>query len=356
MYYFCEVNIHEKYLLRCIEIGKLGLGTTAPNPMVGCVIVFENTIIGEGFTSPYGGPHAEVNAIRSVQNPELLQKSTLYVTLEPCCHFGKTPPCTNLIIESGIPKVVIGLMDPNPKVAGEGIRQLRAAGCEVISGILEPECRWHHRRFLAFQVQQRPYIILKWAQSKDGFIAPQAALRTNHPEPYWISGMLSRQLVHRWRSEESAILIGTETAILDNPRLDCRLWKGSNPIRIVLDRTLRIPTSHHILDGTVNTLVICSDMGNRKSTQHLTYVPLEFGVGFLRALTLKLYEFGILSLIVEGGAKILKEFITNDLWDEARVFEGNKQLFQGTPAPQIKGQIKKSIRLETDTLSIYSHD
>lgn len=324
--------------------------------MVGCVIVFNDTIIGEGFTSPYGGSHAEVNAIKSVENPDLLPKSTLYVTLEPCCHHGKTPPCTNLIIASGIPRIVIGLKDPNPKVAGKGIEQLRSAGLEVVSGILEAECRWHHRRFLTFQIQHRPYIILKWAQSPDGYLAPYPVLRTQDPEPHWISGRLSRQLVHRWRSEESAILIGTETALLDNPRLDCRLWSGSSPVRIVLDRMLRIPTSHHLFDGSRKTYIICSETEGRENRENLTYIPMQFGPGFLGRLGNKLFELGFLSLIVEGGAKLLQEFILEKLWDEARVFEGSNPLGGGVKAPEIQGAITREIPLEKDILRIYAND
>ena len=213
------MKIHEFYILRCIEIAQNGLGTTAPNPMVGAVIVHENKIMGEGFTSPFGGPHAEVNAINSVADKSLLPQSTIYVTLEPCSHFGKTPPCADLIVKHKIPRVVIGLLDPHDKVAGKGVKKLMDAGCEVTVGVLEKECREHHKRFLTFQEKKRPFIILKWAETADGFIAPEKTLRSQNKEPYWITNTYSRQLVHKWRTEEQAILVGTNTVLDDNPKL-----------------------------------------------------------------------------------------------------------------------------------------
>ena len=332
------------------------MGSTAPNPMVGCVIVHNDSIIGEGYTSPYGGPHAEVNAIRSVQQPELLPESTLYVSLEPCCHYGKTPPCTNLILDSGIPRVVIGLQDPNPVVAGKGIEVLKSAGCEVIFGILEADCKHHHRRFLTFQTKQRPYIILKWAQSPDGFLAPEHNVRDTKKEPYWISSRRSRQLVHRWRTEEAAILIGTETAIEDNPQLNSRLWAGKNPIRIVLDRRVRIPHDRQILDGSVRTLLICDPEAVPKNTGKIEYIPMDFGMDFLNRLCAKLYELGILSLIVEGGSKTLNSFLDVDLWDEARVFEGGIPLKRGVLAPRARGILRLETQITQDRLQIWYHD
>ncbi len=250
------MNIHTKYMQRCIELGKNGLGSTYPNPMVGSVIVHNEKIIGEGFTSPCGGPHAEVNAINSVNDKSLLKKATLYVTLEPCSHFGKTPPCADFIVANKIPRVVVGVKDPHEKVAGMGIQKLRDAGCEVEVGVLEEECREHHKRFLTFHEKKRPYIILKWAESSDGFLAPDKSEREANPEPYWITNKKSRQLVHQWRSEEHAILVGTNTVLEDNPKLNVRDWAGNSPIRIVVDRDLRIPSNNNIYDGSVSTLVL----------------------------------------------------------------------------------------------------
>jgi diaminohydroxyphosphoribosylaminopyrimidine deaminase/5-amino-6-(5-phosphoribosylamino)uracil reductase len=221
------VNIHEKYIKRCIEIAKNGLGTARPNPMVGSVIVHEDVIIGEGYTSTYGGNHAEVNAIHSVQDKSLLKQATLYVTLEPCSHYGKTPPCSDLIITHNIPKIVIGCVDDNKKVEGQGIERLRKAGCHVIVGVLENACKEHHKRFLTFHNKKRPYVILKWAETKDGFIAP---VSKDTLQPVWITNEYSRQLVHKWRAEEQSILVGTQTVLDDNPSLTVRDWTGENPI------------------------------------------------------------------------------------------------------------------------------
>ncbi len=228
-----SLTTDEKIMLRCIQIAKNGLGTTAPNPMVGAVIVNENRIIGEGFTSAFGGSHAEVNAIRSVQDKSLLKSSTLYVTLEPCSHYGKTPPCADLIIKMGLKKVVIGLIDPHEKVAGNGIKKLEASGCIVQVGILQKECAEHHKRFLTFYTKKRPYIILKWAETADGFIAPEPSQREIDKKPFWITNTTSRQLVHKWRSEEPGILVGNNTVLADNPKLNLRDWKGHAPTRIV---------------------------------------------------------------------------------------------------------------------------
>ena len=227
------MNIHEKYIKRCIELAKNGLGATYPNPLVGSVIVYKNKIIGEGWHQKAGAPHAEVNAINSVKDESLLNKSTIYVSLEPCSHFGKTPPCSDLIIAKGIKKVIIGTVDPFAEVAGRGIKKLMEAGCEVQVGILEKECQDLNKRFFTFHQKKRPYIILKWAQTTDGFIAPKVQEKR---EPVWITNQYSKQLVHKWRSEEQAILVGTNTAIADNPKLNTRLWNGKNPVRVVIDK------------------------------------------------------------------------------------------------------------------------
>lgn len=356
MCYFCDVKIHEKYLSRALQIARLGLGNTAPNPMVGCVIVHNNLIIGEGFTSPYGGAHAEVNAIKSVADKKLLTAATLYVTLEPCCHYGKTPPCTNLIVDVGIPKVVIGIKDPNPSVAGKGIHQLEAAGCEVITGVLEAECAHHHRRFLTFQKLQRPYIILKWAQSPDGFIAPAPEHREPTKAPFWISNPQSRQWVHRWRTEESGILVGTETVLADNPKLDSRLWSGKNPIRVILDQNCRIPNDYHVLDQSSRTLVICGSGFPKKIIGKTEYYPLDFGAGFIDRLCHLLHELNILSVLVEGGARTLNSFITSKKWDEARIIEGSNPLKSGLEAPKIYGRLHRETRIGNNLLRIWHRD
>ena len=244
---------HEYYIKRCLEISKQGIGTTRPNPSVGAVLVVDDNIVGEGFTSPYGGNHAEVNAISSVKNDEDLKKATMYVTLEPCSHYGKTPPCADLIVKSGIKKVVIGCVDVNEIVSGRGVERLQNEGCEVVVGVLENECKAHHKRFFTFHSKKRPYIILKWAQTQDGFIAPKNRVKQ---APVWITQKVSRQLVHKWRGEEHSILVGTTTILDDNPSLDVRSWRGENPLRIVIDKDLKIPKDLKVYDGYVKTIFI----------------------------------------------------------------------------------------------------
>jgi diaminohydroxyphosphoribosylaminopyrimidine deaminase/5-amino-6-(5-phosphoribosylamino)uracil reductase len=353
--YFCDVKIHEFYILRCIQIAKNGLGTTAPNPMVGAVIVYNNKIIGEGYTSAYGGAHAEVNAINSVKDTSLLKKATLYVTLEPCSHFGKTPPCADLIIESKIPNVVIGLLDPHEKVAGKGIRKLKGAGCNVITGILEKECREHHKRFLTFQEKKRPYIILKWAETADAFIAPDKRLR-NSKEPFWISNEFSRLLTHQWRSEEQAILVGTNTVLEDNPKLDTRLWKGKNPVRIILDKSLKIDVSFHALDTSIKTIVFTGENDASKYIDGVQYIQIDFSINSAFEICEKLYVENIQSMIMEGGARTLQSFIDENLWDEARIFIGNTNFFTGIKSPRITGQLASKLILEKDVLKIITND
>ncbi len=334
------MKIHEKYINRCIEIAKNGLGTTAPNPMVGCVIVHENIIIGEGFTSPFGGNHAEVNAIQSVTNKKLLKKATLYVTLEPCSHFGKTPPCADLIVEYQIPKVVIGTIDTHSKVAGKGIERLKNAGCDVTVGVLENECRKHHKRFFTFHNKKRPYIILKWAQSSDGFISPKSKTEN---KPLWITNSASRQLVHKWRTEEHAILIGTNTAVDDNPSLTSRNWKGHNPIRIVLDRTNRLSKDLSVFNDEAQTIIISEkeiDFENNVAANICSY----------------LFKQDIQSVIIEGGARTLQSFIDANLWDEARVFTGPTTMKAGTIAPNFNQKPISSSNILDDTLNVYLND
>ncbi|WP_313790241.1 bifunctional diaminohydroxyphosphoribosylaminopyrimidine deaminase/5-amino-6-(5-phosphoribosylamino)uracil reductase RibD [Muricauda sp. TY007] len=350
------MNIHQKYILRCIELGKKGLGTTAPNPMVGCVIVHNKKIIGEGFTDPYGGPHAEVNAINSVKDKGLLKESLLYVTLEPCSHYGKTPPCADLIAKHQLKEVFIGLQDPHDKVAGKGIKKLKDAGCKVTIGVLEDECRKHHKRFLTFQEKKRPYIILKWAESDDGFLAPQPFLRKNNPEPFWITNPYSKQLVHQWRSQEQAILVGTKTVLEDNPKLTTRNWAGKNPIRVVLDKGLKIDASYHVLDTSVQTIILTEIEDALKYIEGVAYVVIDFSKPLAIQICDVLLQHNITSVIVEGGAKMLQTFIDENLWDEARVFKGSVCFGNGLPAPKLQGTLHHQEKILTDTLSFYTND
>jgi diaminohydroxyphosphoribosylaminopyrimidine deaminase/5-amino-6-(5-phosphoribosylamino)uracil reductase len=355
LFYFYEVKIHEKYISRCIQLAKNGLGTTFPNPMVGSVIVHGNRIIGEGYTSPYGGPHAEVNAINSVRDKILLKEATLFVTLEPCSHYGKTPPCADLIIKHQIPNVVIGLLDPHEKVAGQGIKKLEAAGISVTVGVLEKECREHHKRFLTYHTKKRPYIILKWAETADGFIAPSHHRRSHKPEPYWISNAYSQQLVHQWRSQEKAILVGTNTVLADNPKLNVRHWTGQNPIRIVLDRELKIGDKHHILDGSAKTIIITA-FRPKNSNHGLIYEAIDFEKNMASQICSILHKHNILSIIIEGGAKTLQSFIASELWDEARIFRGKNRFGEGVRAPEIHGILESQKQIESDILSLLKHD
>lgn len=343
-------------MLRCIEIAQNGLGITAPNPMVGAVLVHNDKIIGEGFTSAYGKAHAEVNAIRSVNDAALLQDATLYVTLEPCCHYGRTPPCADTIIRHNIPRVVVGVIDPNEKVAGKGIQKLKDAGCEVTYGVLANECRAHHKRFLTFHEKKRPYIILKWVETLDGFIAPEKAQRKENPEPYWITNSYSRQTTHQWRAEERAILVGTNTVLEDNPKLDARHWKGKNPFRIVIDRELKIPQHYHVLDESISTLVLTEVEDVFKYIGGVHYEILDFSLDLAEEICEVLPGYNITSLLVEGGLKTLQTFINKGLWDEARVFTGSTSFKKGTKAPEFSGRLIDTKKFGSDTLKYYRND
>lgn len=347
------MKIHEKYLARCIQLAQNGLGTTYPNPMVGSVIVYEDRIIGEGWHKKAGEPHAEVNAVNSVKDKSLLEKATIYVSLEPCSHFGKTPPCCDLIIQHKIPNVVIGTVDPNEKVAGNGIKKLLEAGINVTVGVLENECNALNKRFFSFHQKKRPYIILKWAETSDGFIAPKERLET---KPVWITNPYSRQVVHKWRSEEQAILVGTQTALEDNPKLDVRDWTGNSPIRVVLDQNNRIPKDYNVLDNQVKTIVICQTR-TAIDKENTIFEVIDFKQNIARQITEVLYKHQIQSLIVEGGQKTLATFIKENLWDEARIFTGNTIFTSGTKAPTfIKTQFEK-YRIDNDELIITkNHD
>lgn len=348
------MKTHETYLNRCIELAQNGLGTTYPNPLVGSVIVHNNQIIGEGWHRKAGEPHAEVHAIRSVVDKSLLSKATLYVSLEPCSHFGKTPPCADLIVQMGIPKVVIGTVDPNIQVAGKGIEHLNNSGIEVLVGVLQKECIELNKRFFTFHNKKRPYIILKWAETADGFIAP---LETTERAPVWITNKRSRQLVHKWRSEEQAILIGTETAIKDNPKLDTRDWHGQNPTRILIDREGRIPASSHLLDNSIPTLIF-TEKTNLESKKNLIFKTIDFNQNIAPQIINALYEHKIQSVIIEGGAKTIQSFIDENLWDEARIFIGASNFEQGIKAPLLnKENASWTTTLDNDQLLMFrNHD
>lgn len=327
------MNIHEKYINRCIRLAENGLGSTYPNPLVGSVVVHKDRIIGEGWHRRAGEPHAEVHAIRSVKERELLRASTIYVSLEPCSHHGKTPPCSDLIIASGIPRVVIGTIDPFAAVSGRGIQKLLTAGCDVTVGVLEKECLELNKRFFTYHNKKRPYIILKWAESADGYLSPAHRKET---APVWITHKYARQLVHRWRSEEQAILTGTKTVIADNPRLDTRDWYGKSPVRAVLDRSLRIPHDYHVWDDSVKTLFL-SEKQPGMSGEHTTVVPFDFSGDVAGEIAKLLYEQELQSVIIEGGQRTLQTFIAAGLWDEARIFRGDVMFNGGTPAPELQG-------------------
>jgi len=333
------VKIHQKYIERCIELAKNGLVKAMPNPSVGAVIVYENQIIGEGFTSAYGGAHAEVNAIRSVKDKSLLGKSTLYVSLEPCSHHGKTPPCCDLILDYKIPNVIIGTVDSNEKVAGNGIKKLIEAGVNVTVGILEKECRASNIRFFTLHEKKRPYIILKWAESQDGYIAPKTK---EEQKPVWITNEFSRQLVHKWRSEEQAILVGTQTVIDDNPKLNVRDWTGKNPTRIVLDQNNRIPKESHIFDNQAKTIVLSSS-------------EIDFSKNIAIQIANILFQNQIQSVIIEGGRQTMQTFIDENLWDEARVFRGELFLEKGIKAPVLQSKWTERQFILDDELLIFKN-
>ena len=338
---------------RCIELAKNGFGTTYPNPMVGSVIVYEGKIIGEGWHKKAGEPHAEVNAVNSVQDKSILRKATIYVSLEPCSHFGKTPPCSDLIIKHKIPNVVIGTVDPFAKVAGNGIKKLIEAGIHVTVGILEDECNELNKRFFTFHQKKRPYIILKWAQSQDGFIAP---LEKSEKKPVWISNTYSRQLTHKWRTEEQAILVGTQTVIDDNPKLNARDWQGNNPIRIVLDAKNRIPKESAIFDNSIKTIVF-NNSENAVSLENTTFVSIDFKQNIAEQIAESLYNHNIQSVIIEGGLQTLQTFIDANLWDEARIFTGKITFEKGINAPLISKTNSKKYSIEKDELTILrNHD
>ncbi|MEO6135911.1 MAG: bifunctional diaminohydroxyphosphoribosylaminopyrimidine deaminase/5-amino-6-(5-phosphoribosylamino)uracil reductase RibD [Ginsengibacter sp.] len=342
------MSIDEQFMDRCITLAKLGAGKVSPNPMVGAVLVYEGSIVGEGYHEIFGGAHAEVNCINSVskQNQEFISKSTLYVSLEPCAHFGKTPPCSQLIVSHKIEKVVIGCTDIYKEVSGRGIAQLKDAGIEVATGILEQQCIELNKRFFCFHEKKRPYIILKWAQSfnsKIGAISGERIL---------ISNDYSNRLVHKWRSEEDAILIGTATALKDDPNLTTRLWKGNNPVRVVIDKDLKFPSSLNVFNDASPSIIFNNLKNDRNG--NIQFIKIE-GSDFLTSLLQSLYNLNIQSILVEGGSKTLQSFIDAGLWDEARVITNTElNIVSGVDAPELKdGKLETTEMFFTDLIHNY---
>jgi diaminohydroxyphosphoribosylaminopyrimidine deaminase/5-amino-6-(5-phosphoribosylamino)uracil reductase len=334
---------------RCIALAKNGLGTTYPNPLVGSVIVHDGKIIGEGWHKKAGEPHAEVNAVNSVKDKSLLKDATIYVSLEPCSHFGKTPPCCDLIIANKIPNVVIGTIDPFAKVAGNGVKKLIENGKKVTIGILEDECNELNKRFFTFHQKNRPYIILKWAETADGFIAP---LKKEEKAPVWITNPYSRQLVHKWRTEEQAILVGTNTVLDDNPKLDARDFKGNNPIRVVWDKSNKITEKFHVKNQIIPSFFV-TEIKNLTEKENIYYKNTIFDALLAKKTLDILFKKNIQSVIVEGGSQTLQSFIDANLWDEARVFVSENNFNEGIIAPKLpKNRISTSLLIEKDELKL----
>ena len=345
------MNIQETYMYRCLQLAALGAGQVAPNPMVGSVLVYNNIIIGEGYHQQYGQAHAEVNCLNSVaeKNKGFISNSTLYVSLEPCAHYGKTPPCADLIIKNNIKTVIIGCRDSYDEVDGKGIQKLKSAGITVTSGVLEKESLELNRRFFTFHTQKRPYIILKWAQTENLKIAAADFSAVK------ISNDTSNRLVHKWRSEEAAILVGFNTALLDNPSLTNRLWSGKNPVRLVIDRHLKLPVSHHLFNKKIKTIVFNE---HRQSAEDgLLYYKLEAAKNLIPSLLKALFELGIQSVLVEGGAGLLQSFINNNYWDEAKVISNhNLKIEDGVNAPQLRNNnIISKENYTKDLISTYQN-
>lgn len=339
-----SISGDEIFMRRAMELATLGTGSVSPNPLVGSVIVHENNIIGEGYHRRFGEAHAEVNAINAVIEKDKLKESTVYVNLEPCAHYGKTPPCSDLLIKWAVKRVVVANTDPNPKVSGKGLEKLSDAGIEVSVGVLEEEGRELNRRFFCSFNNKRPYIILKWAETIDGFIA-----RENY-DSKWISNKFSRQLVHKWRSEEDAIMVGKNTAKYDNPGLTVRDWSGRNPVRIVIDHHLALERNLSVFDSSVPTL--CYNL-IKNADDGISYISLPED-NFLTLMLEDLIKKGINSVIVEGGSKTLQEFIDHNLWDEGRVFISNQKFGKGIAAPDLRGLTVEEL-IQGDRLLIYKN-
>jgi len=344
----------EIYMQRCLELAELGLAGVSPNPMVGCVIVHNDQIIGEGYHAKFGEAHAEVNAINSVLHKygeaaaKLLAEATAYVSLEPCAHFGKTPPCADLLVRHRLKKVVIGNTDPFSEVNGKGIEKLKDAGIQVVTGVLEAQCSRLNRRFFTRISLQRPYIILKWATTANGYFAPKNTVQE------WISGPMAKKLVHKWRTEEDAILIGKRTAISDDPLLTTREWTGKNPVRILIDRQLQVSSTSQIFNDQAKT-VILNEVKTRVNG-NIHYIQMEDMQHYLpQKVAFQLYLMDIQSVIIEGGANTLSQFINADLWDEARVFTSSTSWKEGVPSPLINGVITDQLDIQKDRLTIYQN-
>lgn len=314
----------ELYMMRCLQLATMAEGQTSPNPMVGAVIVYDGKIIGEGYHHRAGEPHAEPNAIASVRDESLLKEATMYVSLEPCSHWGKTPPCADLIVRKGLKRVVIATLDPNPKVAGRGVKILQDAGIEVTVGVLEEVARWLNRRFMTVQEKHRPYVILKWAETEDGIIDVCRTEKGNGPIK--ISNSVTKTLNHQVRVEEDAIMVATNTALLDDPHLTVTKWTGKNPVRVLLDRTLRVPADYRIFDSAAKTIVFYSQQSivdsQRLMQKNVEYVGVDFDDKIVETILEELAKRNILSIIIEGGAKWLQTVIDSGLWDEARIEKG----------------------------------
>jgi len=338
--------VDKNYMQRALELATNGLGSVSPNPMVGCVIVHDNKLIGEGWHKKFGEHHAEVNAINEVRNQDLLKESTVYVTLEPCSHQGKTPPCADLLIAKSVKRVVICNVDPNPKVAGSGIEKLKAAGIDVEVGLLEENGLELNKRFFTSMKKARPFIILKWAQTSDGFIA-----RKNY-DSKWISNTQSRQLVHKWRSEEDAILVGYQTALQDNPQLNVRDWSGSDPLRLVIDLNNSLPNNLYLFDKTQPT--IAYNLKSQKSEDKLDKVIVT-RQNYIEEILSDLHSKDVQSVIIEGGAATLNMFIRQNLWDEARVFISEQKFKEGIDAPHLRKNIYAEQIINHDKLLLYKN-
>lgn len=340
------------FMHRCLDLARRAEGATAPNPMVGAVIVHDGVIIGEGYHLKAGTPHAEVHALNAVMDKALLPRSVMYVSLEPCSHHGRTPPCADLIISSGIPRVVVGTVDTSLKVAGRGIARLREAGVEVITGVAEKECRMINRRFFTWHERQRPYVILKWARSADGFI--DLVRNADDPaEPHWITGMTERILVHRWRAAEDAILVGGATVRADNPSLDVRFWKGKNPLRVIVSRSGNLDPQSRVFDGSAETLLFtCNENLTLPGVQ---IIRLEEKNDFVNDILRILHTMGVQSLFVEGGAFMIRSFIDAGMWDEIRRFTGMMSFSNGVPEPFPEMVPGKSFNFEKSKLEITHH-
>jgi diaminohydroxyphosphoribosylaminopyrimidine deaminase/5-amino-6-(5-phosphoribosylamino)uracil reductase len=339
-----------KFMRRCLELATKAEGMTYPNPMVGSVIVYEGKIVGEGYHLRSGESHAEVIAINSVSDKSVLKRSTLYVNLEPCSHFGKTPPCADLIISNHIPRIVIGTTDTSEAVSGKGIKKLQDSGCEVITGILDAESRWVNRRFFTYQEKKRPYITLKWAQSADSFIDIKRS-EYHKTGPTWISGKPERVLVHKWRATEQAILVGAGTIRADNPRLNVREWKGADPVKLILSSSGSFTTG--LTDSNSVGKIIVFTHNPEALIPLSTMVIIQENRSSAIQICEYLYSSGIQSLFIEGGAAVLDHFISEGLWDEARIFSGRDLFIEGVKAPIINGILHSKTVFSGSSLEIY---